>query len=216
MNGTLQQTYQAALRREQALQARVDQLKTGVLDLRRRSIQYNIIQRDVDTNRQLYDALLQRFKAIGVAGGVGATNISVVDIANQPEAPSSPRVVFNLVLSILAGIILAAIVAYILEQIDHGINDPAEVESTFHLPLLGTIPRIEKGEPIVLLRNRKSVLSEAYISLRTNLALSTAKRRARHDRVTISRPAEGKSTTSFALAHGLARTASASCWWTVT
>lgn len=205
VSGTVQQSYNASLRREQTLKTQVDQLKTGVLDLRRRSIQYNIIQRDVDTNRQLYDALLQRFKAIGVAGGVGATNISVVDAASPPETPSSPRIVFNLVLSLLAGVLLAAIVAYILEQIDHGINDPAEVESTFHLPLLGTIPRIEKGEPIALLRDRKSALSEAYISLRTNLAFSTPNGVPATIGVTSSRPAEGKSTTSFALAHGLAR-----------
>lgn len=206
VTGTLRQSYDAALKREQALQARVTQLKSGVLDLRRRSIEYNIIQRDVDTNRQLYDALLQRFKAIGVAGGVGATNISVVDQAEVPGAPSSPRIVFNLLLATLVGILAGAAAAYIAEQIDQGISNPGEVEGTLNLPLLGTVPKVTDADPIVLLRDRKSMLAEAYISLRTNLAFSTAHGVPKSIGVTSSRPAEGKSTTSFALAHGLART----------
>lgn len=206
VTGTLRQSYDAALKREQALQSRVNQLKSGVLDLRRRSIEYNIIQRDVDTNRQLYDALLQRFKAIGVAGGVGATNISVVDPADVPGGPSSPRIVFNLLLATLIGILIAAAAAYVIEQIDQGITDPNEVEGTLNLPLLGTIPKVADADPIVLLRDRKSMLAEAYISLRTNLAFSTAHGVPKTIGVTSSRPAEGKSTTSFALAHGLART----------
>ncbi len=205
VTGTLRQSYDAALKREQALQGKVDQLKSGVLDLRRRSIEYNIIQRDVDTNRQLYDALLQRFKAIGVAGGVGATNISVVDQAEVPGAPSSPRIVFNLLLSTLIGLLVAAAAAYVAEQIDQGITDPGEVESVLNLPLLGTVPKVTDGDPIALLRDRKSMLAEAYISLRTNLAFSTTHGVPRTIAVTSSRPAEGKSTTSFALAHGLAR-----------
>ncbi|MGQ7357442.1 GNVR domain-containing protein, partial [Streptococcus suis] len=90
VSGTLRQNYQSSLTREQDLERRVNALKSGVLDFRQRSIQYNIIQRDADTNRQLYDALLQRYKEIGIAGGVGVNNISVVDSAELPERPSSP------------------------------------------------------------------------------------------------------------------------------
>ncbi|MDA6125922.1 hypothetical protein OSK00_26345, partial [Escherichia coli] len=70
MSGSLLANYRQAQDREQALQRKVDQLKNSYLDLRRRSIQYNIYQQEVDTNRALYDGLLQRFKEIGVAGGV--------------------------------------------------------------------------------------------------------------------------------------------------
>jgi capsular exopolysaccharide synthesis family protein len=205
VTGSLRQSYEAALKREQALQARVEQLKSGVLDLRRRSIEYNIIQRDVDTNRQLYDALLQRFKAIGIAGGVGATNISVVDSAKVPGGPSSPRIIFNLLLATMIGILVAAIAAYVVEQLDQGITDPAEVEATLNMPLLGTVPNVADTDLIALLRDRKSMLAEAYISLRTNLAFSTSHGVPKTIGVTSSRPAEGKSTTSFALAHGLSR-----------
>src|SRR3546814_17315342 len=70
--------YRRTQEQEQALQAKVEQLKGDYLDLRLRSIQYNIYQQEVDTNQALYDALIQRFKEIGVAGGVGVNNISIV------------------------------------------------------------------------------------------------------------------------------------------
>ena len=84
---TLLADYRAAASAEHALQARVAGLKGEVLNLRGRSIQYNILQREVDTNRSLYDALLQRYKEIGVAGGVGTAPVSIVDRADAPTLP---------------------------------------------------------------------------------------------------------------------------------
>ena len=108
---SLQETYNSQVKRETDLRAKVASLKTGVLDTRRRSIQYNIYQRDADTNRQLYDALLQRYKEIGVAGGVGVNNISVVDQAEIADRPSSPRLALNLFVALLAGILIGGAVA---------------------------------------------------------------------------------------------------------
>src|SRR5205085_3172323 len=90
--------YRAALGAERALQARVATLKGSVLDLRGRSIQYQILQREVDTNRSLYDALLQRYKEIGVAGGVGASPVSIVDRAQPPTNPYKPNLPLNMAL----------------------------------------------------------------------------------------------------------------------
>jgi capsular exopolysaccharide synthesis family protein len=202
---TLRQTYEASVQREAELRDRVAQLKGGVLDLRRRSIQYGIFQRDADTNRQLYDALLQRYKEIGVAGGVGVNNISVVDPAERPEKPSSPRLLLNLALALLAGLVLGVGAAFALEQIDEALADPAEVEELLGVPLLGTVPKVDES-PLEALRDRKSSLSEAYISLQTSLSFSTDHGIPRTVAVTSTRPAEGKSTTSYALARSIART----------
>ena len=90
--------YRGALSAEQALQARVGRLKGDVLNLRGRSIQYNILQREVDTNRSLYDALLQRYKQIGVAGGVGMAPVSIVDRAQAPTFPFKPNLFLNLLM----------------------------------------------------------------------------------------------------------------------
>jgi capsular exopolysaccharide synthesis family protein len=205
VSGSQQADYREALERERALHAKVDQLKTSYLDLRRRSIQYNIYQQEVDTNRALYDGLLQRFKEIGVAGGVGVNNISVVDLAEIPQSPSSPRLLINLVVALLAGLGLGALLAFVLEQIDEAIADPAEVERRLGLPLLGSVPKLEEGTPKEALLDRKSDLVDAYIAVQTNLAFTTEHGVPRSFAVTSTRPAEGKSTTALALATTLAR-----------
>lgn len=206
VSGTLRQNYQSSLTREQDLERRVNALKSGVLDFRQRSIQYNIIQRDADTNRQLYDALLQRYKEIGIAGGVGVNNISVVDSAELPERPSSPRLFLNLALALLGGLALGAMAALLLEQLEQGISDPKLVETMLGVPLLGTIPRTDVDNVVSELQNPKSVLYEAYLSLQTTLSFATDHGVPRTLSVTSTQPGEGKSTTSYALARLLART----------
>lgn len=205
VSGSLEADFREAREREQALQAKVDQLKSSYLDLRRRSIQYNIYQQEVDTNRALYDGLLQRFKEIGVAGGVGVNNISVVDPADVPQRPSSPRLLVNLAVALLAGLGLGALTAFALEQIDEAIADPGEVERRLGLPLLGSVPKLDDGTPKEALLDRKSELIDAYLAVQTNLAFTTEHGVPRSFSVTSTRPAEGKSTTALALATTLAR-----------
>ena len=207
VSGSVQAEFREAEQREAALQTRVNQLKTSYLDNRRRSIQYNIYQQEVDTNRALYDGLLQRYKEIGVAGGVGINNVSVVDKADIPERPSSPRLLLNLLVSLLAGLGLGALAAFALEQMDEAISDPAEVEQRLGLPLLGLVPRVANDkEPRDELLDRKSDLVDAYIAINTNLGFTTEHGVPRTLSVTSTRPAEGKSTTALALATMLART----------
>ena len=205
VSNSLRADFREAEERENALQARVNQLKTNYLDLRRRSIQYNIYQQEVDTNKALYDGLLQRFKEIGVAGGVGINNVSIVDAADMPQKPSSPRILLNLVIALFAGVALAAVTAYALEQIDEAIADPAEVERRLGLPLLGSVPKVDNTTPKEALLDRKSDLVDAYLAVQTNLAFTTAHGVPRSFAVTSTRPAEGKSTTALALASTLAR-----------
>jgi uncharacterized protein involved in exopolysaccharide biosynthesis len=124
IRAALEQASQAATGREQALTRQVDSLKVSLADLRQRSIQYNLYQRDAQTNRELYDALLQRYKEVGVAGEALSNNVAVVDAARVPDDPSSPRLSVNLLLFTLAGAILAAIVVAILDQLG-GPNETA-------------------------------------------------------------------------------------------
>ena len=202
---SLQQTYGSALARERALAARVGGLKQDLNDLRRRSIQYNTYQRDADTNRELYNALLQRYKEIGVAGGIEKNNVSVVDAAKLPEAPTTPNLLINLILSTLAGGLAGVGIAAALAQIDEGITDPSDVEAKLGLPLLGTIPRLKGEEPLEALREPRSLIVEAYLAVQANLELSTAHGTPGSVAVTSTRPREGKSTTTVALAQSLAR-----------
>lgn len=206
VNDVLRQTYQASLSREQQLNARIKALTGRVLDFRRRSIQYNILQREVDTNRQLYDALLQRYKEIGVAGGVGVNNIAVVDDAELPYAPSKPKPLINLAIAALMGLVAGAALALVFEQIDEGITDPIEVEETLGLPLLGVTPKLANSEPVSALEDPKSSLTEAYASIAANLGFATSHGIPRSLAITSARAAEGKSSSSYAIARSIART----------
>lgn len=197
--------YKAAVEREDALRMRVGRLKSNILDLRRRSIQYNIFQREVDTNRQLYDGLLQRYKEIGIAGGVGVNNVSVVDVADVPVKPSSPRLILNLALTLLAGLVLGGLAAFALEQMEEAIADPADVKGELGLALLGAVPRSVHQDPIEALGDRKSQVVESYLAVQTNLQFSTSHGVPTSMMVTSTRPSEGKSTTALALATMLSR-----------
>lgn len=205
-SGSVESAFRAATARENALQVRVNQLKSSYLDNRRRSIQYNIYQQEVDTNRALYDGLLQRYKEIGVANGVGVNNISIVDTADEPQHPSSPRLFLNILISLLVGLGLGAVAAFALEQMDEAFGDPGEVERKLGLPLLGSVPKVANDHaPRDELLDRKSDLVDAYLAISTNLGFTTEHGAPRSFSVTSTRPAEGKSTTALALATMLAR-----------
>jgi polysaccharide biosynthesis transport protein len=196
--------YRQAAQSEAALRSQVNALRGELTSQDRASIQYNIYQRDADTNRQLYDALLQRYKEIGVAGTVGISNIAIVEAAETPNAPSSPNLILNLLLAGVAGMLLAGAVTVALEQIDEGIRTQGEVTAKLGVPLLGTAPDVDK-DIHEQLNDSKSVLYEAYFSVRSNLAFTTNHGFPRSLQVTSTRAAEGKSSTSFALAAILAR-----------
>ena len=204
-SGALQADYQAAVARENALQAKVNQGKAGLQDLRKRSIQYTILQREVDTNRSLYDALLQRFKEVGVAGGVGANVVSVVDRAQVPGAPFKPNLPLNIALGLFIGVLLGFGTAFAIEWIDDTIKTPDDLASKLGLASLGVIPVVGKGIAVrEQLEDPRSQVSEAYQSVRTALQFSTDHGVPRSLLVTSTRASEGKSSTALALAQTLA------------
>lgn len=203
---SLRQKYVAAANEERSLRANVTALKGDVLDYRNRSIEYNILRREVDTNRTLYEGLLQRYKEVGVAGGLASNNISVVDEAEAPLKPSSPRLLLNLVLAAFVGLGLGAVTAFLIEALDQTLATPEDVENKLGLTLLGAIPVLPKGAtPRLALEDVRSPFSEAYQSLRTALQFSSADGVPPVLMVTSSRPGEGKSTTALSLADNFAR-----------
>jgi polysaccharide biosynthesis transport protein len=202
----LKAQYETALANESALSAQVDNLKASVLDLRGRSIRYNILQREVDTNRTLYDGLLQRYKEVGVAGGVSANNISIVDRADAPNKPSSPRPVLNLLIAGLAGLGLGAGLALLSEGLDQAVRTGADLEETLGVPLLGAAPALRRGaSPSEALADARSPLAEAFQAVRTALQFSTPHGFPKTLLVTSPWPGTGKTTTAFAISQYVAR-----------
>ncbi|AQR75549.1 polysaccharide biosynthesis tyrosine autokinase [Sphingomonas sp. LM7] len=204
-SGTRRADYQAALSTENTLRSRVEQLRGQVLDLRGRSIQYTILQRDVDTNRSLYEALLQRYKEIGVAGGVGVSNASVVDRGDVPSSPYKPNLMVNLLLGMLIGAGIGLGTALAVEFINDTIKTPDDVRDDLELAFLGGIPVSKGKRPTEALREANSPISEAYFSAAMSLQFTTDGGVPRVLLVTSTRPAEGKSTSTWALAQHFAR-----------
>jgi polysaccharide biosynthesis transport protein len=205
VGGALQSEFAAAVAREGQLQARVDQLKNALLNLRERSIQYTILQREVDTNRALYDALLQRYKEVGVGSGVGTNVISVVDPAQVPTAPFKPNLPFNIVVGLVAGLLLGTGAAFALEWMDDTIKTPDDLTGKLGIASLGVIPKAERESSLQdQLSDSRSQVAEAYQSVRTALQFSTDHGVPKSLLITSTRAGEGKSSSALAIAQILA------------
>ena len=197
--------YRQALQTEQSLQSRVEGLKAQLLGEQNRSIQYKIIERDVDTNRALYEALLQRFKEVGVAGGIGTNNISIIDRALQPKQPFKPNLQLNIILGLLVGLMLGALTAIALEQVEESAIMPEDFQRKLGIPLLGATPKLRSSADVQdSLLEAKSPLSEAYFSILTSIQFSTSHGAPTSMMLTSAQAREGKSTTAMALAQALA------------
>lgn len=206
IQSSIRSQYEIAANQERSLQTEVSGLTGDVLDLRDRSVQYNILQRELDTTRTLYEGLLQRYKEVGVTGGITTNNISIVDAAIPPRGPSKPNLFVNVILAALLGLGLGVVSALVMEALDETIATPDDAEKKLGIPVLGVAPLLEKGQTTaVALADIRSGFSEAYYSLRTALQFSTPDGAPSSFLVTSARPAEGKSTTAYAIALNLAR-----------
>ena len=206
IRGALKTNLQAAQQQQSQMKALEDSMKGDVLKERKQEIEYNVIQREVGTNLILYEGLLQRYKEVGIAGGATTNNISVVNPARPPDKPSQPEPVKDMAIAGVGGVTLGIALAFLLETMDQAVRKPADVETKLGLPVLGSVPLLVKGmQPMEALADQRSSFSEAYHSIRTNLAFTTKDGAPRVLSITSARPEEGKSTTAFALAQGFAR-----------
>ena len=205
-NNTLLADYRGAAAAEGALRSRVGQLKGSVLDLRGRSIQYTILQRDVDTNRSLYDALLQRYKEVGVAAGIGSAPVSIVDRAQVAGGPYRPNILLNLLIGLALGLLAGLGIAFALEYLYDTIKTREDVRTKLGLACLGAIPKTSgKDSFIEELKDPRSIVSEAYSAVVAALRFSTEDGLPKALVVTSTRSGEGKSSSSLALAQNFAR-----------
>lgn len=196
----------ARLKVEAQLLGEIAEVRIAARDVDRRSIDYNILRRELDTNKTLYDGLLQRYREIGIAGGIGVNNITVVDRAIVPKSPVSPRPIINLMIGLLAGIGLSAATVFVLENWKQGIRRPDELEKQFGLTLLGVVPKFSDDRSILTeLEDNRSAATEAYHAVRTGILFSGAARLPKSILFTSSRPSEGKTTSAVSTATIFAR-----------
>src|SRR5256886_10305476 len=216
MQSRLRDEYLAAAEREKLLTSAFDEQKKQANQLNESSIEYSVLKRDADSNRELYQGLLQRLKEAGVTAGLRSSNIRVVDIARVPTSPVAPDIPRNLALGFLLGLGGGIGLAFVLESLDRSVRDMEQVTAISTLPALGMIPlqlstngdlrkRLnavsiggEQSDSLALVTyaRPKSEAAEAYRALRTSILLSTFGTPPKVILVTSPLPQEGKTTIS--------------------
>lgn len=199
--------YRAAQAREASLRERVNELRAELQDLRDRRIDYTIIQREVDTNRTQYEALLQRMKEISVASGVGSSQVSIIDRALVPNVPFEPNLLRSLLQSLILSLAAGIALAFGLNYIDDTIKTPDDVKNKLGLASIGVVPKAKSNKDIVSteLSDPRSPISEAFFSTRTALQFTTSSGAPRSLLMTSTKPGEGKTSSTVALAMAFAK-----------
>jgi polysaccharide biosynthesis transport protein len=215
--------YQAALQRETMLRGSFDKQKQEANKLNESAIEYSILKRDLDSNRTLYEGLLEKLKEAGVTAGLRSNNFRIIDAARVPTAPSEPNIPRNLSFALVLGVISGVGLAFLLENMDNTVRTPEQAQSISGLPSLGMIPLGSKsgnhgptGKRLALTASKEVVetvtqirpqsqMAESYRALRTSLLLSNLGAPPKVIMVTSARPQEGKTTTSINTAIVLAQ-----------
>ena len=215
--------YLASVHREEMLRAAMEKQKQEANQLNESAIEYTLLKRDVDTNRTLYEGLLEKLKEAGVTAGLRSNNIRPVDLARVPIEPAEPDVPRNLSFALVLGLTTGVSLAFLLEGIDNTVRTPEQAQAISGLPSLGIIPdgsklSIESSarrrlsltssrEAIELVTQSRpqSQMAEAYRALRTALLLSSVGAAPKVVVVTSALPSEGKTTTSINTAIVLAQ-----------
>jgi len=216
MQHVIRDEYLAAVQRETLLTTAFEQQKQEANQLNESAIEYSVLKRDAESNRELYQDLQQRLKEAGVSAGLRSSNIRVVDIARTPTQPISPNVQRSLMLGILLGLSLGIGLALVLESFDSTVRNLEELSAISTLPALGSIPLqlssngylrkrlktmsagTEKLEApaLVTYARPRSEAAEAYRALRTSILLSAFGAPPKVILVTSALPQEGKTTIS--------------------
>jgi polysaccharide biosynthesis transport protein len=205
VRNSVKQQYDAAVDAERKLKDQVTQLKGTSLAEQDKMVHYNMLARDADTNRALYENLLQRYKELTASAGISASNIAIIDRAEVPIRPSAPNLMQYLAIGLVAGVLLAAVGVTVRHQMDDAVHIPEDIKNKLDIALLGVIPSITSDDLLEALKDPKSLVSEGYSSLRSAMLFSTTNGIPKSIAVTSSQPAEGKSTTALALAQSIAK-----------
>lgn len=221
--------YQAALRREQLLLAEANVQSRLVSVQAAKAVHYNILKREVDTNRQLYESMLQKVKEAGIASAMRASTYRVVDAATPPERPYRPRPARMAFFGLLGGLVLGFGFVIVRERADRTLQQPGDLTFYLNLPELGVIPSgrsaVAKLGPrgpaglipgqsadgdkleLVTWKRKPSLIAESFRATLTSILLSGQNgERPRVIALTSAGPSEGKTTAASNLAIALAET----------
>ena len=221
--GKIKGQYMAALQRESMLHDALEKQKQEENKLNESAIEFSLLKRDLDTNRQLYEGLLEKLKEAGVSAGLRSNNFRIVDVARVPTAPVEPNIPRNLAFAFMLGLTSGVGLAFLLEGLDSTVRTTEQAQMISGLPPLGMIPLGSRtareganAKRLVIASSKEAVelitqvrpqsqMAESYRALRTSLLLSNLGAPPKVIMVTSALPQEGKTTTSINCAVVLAQ-----------
>jgi succinoglycan biosynthesis transport protein ExoP len=164
----LRNDYDSAAKRERLLSEEHSKQQARLGDEARSAIGYGLLKREADTNRQLYDAMLQKYKESSITSAVRPENIRILDTADPAKRPEKPDVGLNLAVAVCASGFIGLTIVLIRERVDRSIRKPGESQAYFRVPELGAIPSFE----LVRSSNRHSLMAESFRAVVTSILFS--------------------------------------------
>jgi polysaccharide biosynthesis transport protein len=222
----LESDYHEAQQREALLTHALDQQKAETNQMAGKLVEYNILKREAEANKTLYEGLMTKLKETAISLGLRSSNIRVVDPAMVPSTPARPAKTRNVALAFLVGLVGGIGLALMREYLDNTVKSPDDVETLSRLPSLAVVPEFagsngsgkrhgilqgfssnghDKRIELVAQHLPKSQMSEAFRALRTSILLSQADHPPQVILVTSALPREGKTTAAANLAVTLAQ-----------
>jgi succinoglycan biosynthesis transport protein ExoP len=221
----LESDYKEARQRESMLSAELDQQKSAANQMAERLVEYNILKREAEANKTLYEGFMTKLKETAISASLRSSNIRIVDPAMIPTTPARPAKTRNVALAFLVGLVGGIGLALLREYLDNTVKTPDDVETIARLPSLAVVPLFagtsgngrrngllasssnghDKRIELVAQHLPKSQMSEAFRALRTSILLSQADHPPQVILVTSALPREGKTTAAANLAVTLAQ-----------
>ena len=201
---SIRNEYETALRQERQLGAALEDSKGAAMDLNRKSVSYTVLEREAQSNRQIYDSLIQRQNELQIVSNSGGNNVRLMDRAVVPGSPFTPDVRRDLMLGSLAGLLLALGLVLTIDYLDDTVKTPEDVTRRLKLPFLGLVPALKSNNPPLLSQEVPHEFGEAFRALRTSLVFSSGTEGTRVIALTSAQPLEGKTTTACNMAIALA------------
>ncbi|HEY6946516.1 MAG TPA: polysaccharide biosynthesis tyrosine autokinase [Candidatus Acidoferrum sp.] len=220
----LESDYREARQREALMSGALDQAKAETNQMAEKMVEYNILKREAEANKALYEGLMTKMKETAISGALRSSNIRIVDPAMVPTTPARPAKTKNILLSFLVGLVGGIGLALLREYLDNTVKTPDDIETLARLPSLAVVPQFaeangskrrmlqgfsgnghERRIELVAQHLPKSQMSEAFRALRTSILLSQAEHPPQVILVTSALPREGKTTAAANLAVTLAQ-----------
>ena len=221
----LESDYREARQRETLLADALNEAKAETNQMAEKMVEYNILKREAEANKALYEGLMTKMKETAISGALRSSNIRVVDPAMVPTTPARPAKAKNILLALLVGLVGGIGLALLREYLDNTVKTPDDIETLARLPSLAVVPQFagtngykrrgllpdfsenghDKRIELVAQHLPKSQMSEAFRALRTSILLSQAEHPPQVILVTSALPREGKTTAAANLAVTLAQ-----------